>query len=211
MGWMDSRQERRLLSFIPYLPDDWVIVAHSRYKYTAKVQDENIGKRLFISFDKPIENIDEMGILLSDCNAGFCTYEPSDNSIYTGDNIRYIGLSSGKTTTFLQYGIPVVIENMNIWDELVERYGFGFELKELTDLSRLNELIDGDKSELAIRFFEDHLDAAKFFPTIWEVVEKTHKASSFKPFAFYGYLMDIYRRHLVEKCKKSVKLLLGRK
>ena len=211
MGWMDAKQEQRLLSFVPYLPDDWVIVAHSRYKYVATIQDDNIGERLFISFDKPIENIDEMGTLLSDCDAGFCTYEPSDDSIYTGDNIRYIGLSSGKTTTFLQYGVPVVIENMNIWDDLVERYGFGFELKELTDLSRLNELIGGDKSELAIRFFEDHLDAAKFFPAVWDVIEKINKESSYKPFVFYEYMMGIYLRNLVEKSKKSVKLLLGRK
>lgn len=211
MGWMDAKQEQRLLSFVPYLPDDWVIVAHSRYKYTATVQHEHIGERLFISFDKPIENIDEMGTLLSDCDAGFCTYEPSDDSIYTGDNIRYIGLSSGKTTTFLQYGVPVVVENMNIWDDLVERYGFGFELKKLTDLSRLNELMVGDASNKAIRFFDDYLDATRFFPAVWEVVEKTNKVSSFKPFAFYGYLMGVYRRHLAEKCKNSVKFLLGRK
>lgn len=210
MGWMDAKQERRLLSFVPYMPDDWVIVAHSRYKYVATIQDVNIGEKLFISFDKPIENIDEMGTLLSDCDAGFCTYEPSDDSIYTGDNIRYIGLSSGKTTTFLQYGVPVVIENMNIWDDLVERYGFGFELKKLTDLSRLNEILDGDKSKKAINFFDNHLDAALFFPKVWEVIEKDNVKSSYKPSAFYEYIISMYLWNIVEKSKNSVKLLLGR-
>ena len=47
MGWMDAKQEQRILSFVPYMPDDWVIVAHSRYKYVATIQDDNIGKRLF--------------------------------------------------------------------------------------------------------------------------------------------------------------------
>ena len=210
MGWMDAKQEQRLLSFVHYLPYDWVIVAHSRYKYVATIQDENIGVKLFFSFDKPIENIDEMGIMLSDCDAGFCTYEPSYDSIYTGDNIRYIGLSSGKTTTFLQYGVPVVIENMNIWADLVEQYGFGFELKKLTDLSRLNEIIDEDKSKKAISYFDNHLDAALFFPKVWEVIEKTNKESSYKPLVFYEYMIGIYLRNMVEKGKKSVKSILGR-
>lgn len=200
MGWMDTAQEQRMVGFAPYMPDNWVLVAHSRYEYALTVESEYIGKKVFFSCDSPIEDMDEMGKMLSDCQVGFCTYQPSTDSIYTGDNIRYIGLSSGKASTFLQYGIPVVVENMNIWDELVEQYHFGYELKNVADLSRLNEIATEKTRQNAIRFFEKHLDAAVFFPTIWQIIENSNKTSRFNPMAFCTYLMKIH----LEEWKQSL-------
>lgn len=191
MGWMDAAQEQRMVGFAPYMPDNWVLVAHSRYEYTLTVESEYIGKKVFFSCDSPIENMDEMGKMLSDCQVGFCAYQPSPDSIYTGDNIRYIGLSSGKTSTFLQYGIPVVVENMNIWDELVRQYHFGYELKEVADLTRLNEIATEETRQNAIRFFEEHLDAAVFFPVIWQIIENNNTTSRFNPIAFCAYVMKM--------------------
>ena len=208
MGWMDAAQEQRMVGFAPYMPDNWVLVAHSRYEYSLTVESEYIGKKVFFSCDSPIESIDEIGKMLSDCQVGFCAYQPSSDSIYTGDNIRYIGLSSGKTSTFLQYGIPVVVENMNIWDELVKKYHFGYELKDVADLTRLNEIATEETRQNAISFFEEHLDAAVFFPAVWRIISNHLKPSHFNRCTYWRYCWGMYHEQYMQKFKNQVKSIL---
>jgi hypothetical protein len=165
MGWINELQIKRLLSYGKHLPLNWVFVIHSRYRYAQNISDK-MDKNVYFSFDSPIENIEDIGVLLSDCDAGFCSYQSDYYSPHTGDNIKYIGLSSGKTSTFLQYGIPVVVENMNIWDEIVEKKQIGMVLKNRGDLARLNSLLNDEISEKCMSFFEKHLDVKNFVSPI---------------------------------------------
>ncbi|MGB4414042.1 MAG: hypothetical protein WBI53_04045 [Paludibacter sp.] len=73
-------------------------MVHSRYKYAGKLPDNFNAEKIYFSLVTPIENIDDMGILLSGVDAGFCSYKASFDTPFTGDNITYIGMSSGKTT-----------------------------------------------------------------------------------------------------------------
>lgn len=189
MGWMDDLQLKRLSEFSAYVPENWVLVIHSRYKYNGEIPDGFRRDKIYLSFDSPIENMDDMGILLSSVDAGFCSYEPTYKTPFTGDNIKYIGLSSGKASTFLQYGVSLVIENMNIWDTLVVENNIGILLETAEDLKKLNTL--ENTSEACYLFFEKHLDLMNFAPQIIKKIEESLLAKGNKnviPFYFEEYI-----------------------
>lgn len=185
MGWMDERQINRLVTYSQFLPEDWVIVIHSRYKYSGILPDDYDAEKIFFSLDKPVDNIEEIGDLLSGVDAGFSTYQADYKTAQTGDNIKYIGLSSGKTSTFLQHGVPVVIENMNMWDELVPQYNLGLVLTSDADLIKLNEVINATTKESCYKFFESRLDLKNFIDPIIETIHQTTKKRHKNPFPFY--------------------------
>ena len=205
MGWMDKKQEQRMVEFAKYLPDDWVLVAHSRYRYQTTIDSEWLGKKLFFSGDAPVESMDEMGIMLSSCSMGFCSYEPDYSSIYTGDNIKYIGLSSGKTTTFLQYGVPVIVENMNIWDELVEPKKIGLVMHQPGDLAKLSNINPSVYAENAIRYFEEYLDAKIYWEKIWEMMKEWMHPGKFNRCQFNQYKCSLYTAFYKETARACTK------
>lgn len=208
MGWMDPKQEQRMVDFAHYIPADWVLVAHSRYKYQTTIDSEYIGVKLFYSCDAPVESMDEMGTLLSSCHMGFCSYEPDYSSIFTGDNIKYIGLSSGKTTTFLQYGVPVVVENMNIWDELVEPNKIGLVMTQPEDLTRLSCINPEEYSDNAIRFFDAKIDAKIYWTEIWKQIEQYISLGKFSWLKFQQYKLRNLLIDCREKCRSFLKRLV---
>jgi hypothetical protein len=192
MGWIDDFQLNRLTKYADYLPEEWVFVIHSRYKYKEKVLDKNTNDKIYFSFDEPIENIEDIGVLLGDVNAGFCSYQPDYKTPFTGENVKYIGLSSGKTTTFLQYGIPIVVENMNIWNELVPKNKIGIILNNPQDLLNLNDLVSNKIiQQSCYEFFDKYLDIKNFIPTIVNKIDITSnikESKKYLPFYLHEYL-----------------------
>jgi hypothetical protein len=188
MGWMDELQINRMTGFATYMPDNWVIVVHSRYKYAGKLPENFKADKIYFSLDTPIENIDDMGILLSGADAGFCSYKASFDSPFTGDNITYIGMSSGKTTTFLQYGIPVVIENMNMWDEIVPKEKIGLVVRNQADLMGLDSLSQSDIIQNCLRFFEQEIDIKNFCPAIFKQISNSKMQSQINKSSLFWYI-----------------------
>lgn len=172
MGWMDDIQLKRLCSYLAFIPENWVLVIHSRYKYKGIVPENFNEQKIYFSLDTPIENMDDMGVLLSAVDAGFCSYEPSYKTPFTGDNVKYIGLSSGKASTFLQYGVPIVTENMNIWEELVPENNLGIVLHNQSDLNLLDTIITDESKSIASSFFEHNLDLLNFIDPILSNIQK---------------------------------------
>ena len=168
MGWMDSIQAERLPKYAENLPDNWVLVIHSRYKYDGKIPEQTFGNKVYFSLNNPVENIEDIGILLSDCDAGFCSYSATYDTPFTGDNIKYIGLSSGKATTFLQHGVPVVVENMNIWDDIVIKEHIGITIKQPQDLINLSDLNQETVKQNCFNFFDKKLDLKNYADLITE-------------------------------------------
>lgn len=188
MGWMDEILLKRIVDYTQYMPKNWVLVVHSRYKYQGEIPKDFNKNKIYFSLDSPIENIDDLGILLSACDAGFCTYQASFDTPFTGDNISYIGMSSGKTTTFLQYGIPVVVENMNMWDKIVEEQAIGFELKQLSDLSKLDNLKSESVNVNCYKYFEEKLDLINYTPAIIRNLKTNKTLSKINTFAYLEFI-----------------------
>jgi hypothetical protein len=188
MGWMDEILLKRIVDYTKYMPENWVLVVHSRYKYQGEIPKEFNKDKIYFSLDSPIENIDDLGILLSACDAGFCSYQASFDSPFTGDNITFIGMSSGKTTTFLQYGIPVIVENMNMWDQIVEKENIGFELKNLSDLSKLDTLKQDSIKENCFKYFEEKLDLINYTPAIIRNLKINKTLSKINTIAYLEFI-----------------------
>ena len=202
---MDELQINRLTDYVAYMPENWVIVVHSRYKYDGKLPDNFRTDKIYFSLDTPIENIDNIGILLSGADAGFCSYKASFDSPFTGDNITYIGMSSGKTTTFLQYGVPVVIENMNMWDNIVENEKIGLVLKTQHDLDSLDKLTKPELIQNCFSYFDKHIDIKNFTPTILQKIKQSQKTASLNFFSLFKYRFSNY--YLISKA--SIKSCLN--
>lgn len=205
MGWMDELQINRMTGFATYMANNWVIVVHSRYKYAGKLPENFMTDKIYFSLDTPIENIDDMGMLLSGADAGFCSYKASFDSPFTGDNITYIGMSSGKTTTFLQYGIPVVIENMNMWDEIVTKENIGLVLKTQQDLGNLDNLTKPEIIKNCFSYFNKHIDIKNFTPDIFEKLSESTKKASLNYLELFWYICFDYYFIVKARIKKLIK------
>ena len=204
MGWMDELQINRMTEISAYMADSWVIVVHSRYQYTGKIPDNLNAEKIYFSMDTPIENIDDMGILLSGADAGFCSYKATFDSPFTGDNITYIGMSSGKTTTFLQYGIPVVVENLSLWDEIVTKEHIGLVLNSHNELQNLDKLTKPEVKQNCLAYFDKHLDIKKFTPDIFGRLKKTIKTPDLNQSQFNTYKLTDFYYIIKQKLKKQI-------
>lgn len=204
MGWMDELQINRMTEISAYMADSWVIVVHSRYQYTGKIPDNLNAEKIYFSMDTPIENIDDMGILLSGADAGFCSYKATFDSPFTGDNITYIGMSSGKTTTFLQYGIPVVVENLSLWDEIVDKEHIGLVLNSHNELQNLDKLTKPEVRQNCFAYFDKHLDIKKFTPDIFGRLKKTIKTPDLNQSQFNTYKLTDFYYIIKQKLKKQI-------
>jgi hypothetical protein len=49
-------------------------------------------------------------------------------ALYDGgvsDNIKYVGLSSGKLAQYLKYGLPIIVNDLPMWNEVIPKYQCG--------------------------------------------------------------------------------------
>ena len=133
----------KILSQLTRFPDSWVLVLHDGYgKIRPKVDSMlaelnldpmSISEKLYYSNLK-LPTTEDMYHLLHSADLGFCAYYPTYSNIYTGDNVKYIGLASGKATTYLQHGLPVVAISGGQIGEIVKNNRLGFTLDKIEEL-----------------------------------------------------------------------------
>jgi glycosyltransferase involved in cell wall biosynthesis len=111
-------------------PDNWVLVFHTRYKSTGLDSDylatlRYLAKngRVLFSFE-PVPK-DEYIDLVRSADVGVAFYCTQPGSSYWKDNIRYIGLSSGKLAYYLQAGLPVLVNDVGSLKQLVSKHNCG--------------------------------------------------------------------------------------
>jgi len=103
------------------LPDGWAIVIHDiSNRNEIKVSHPKVFRTNLNALP-----IDEMHKLLHSAQCTLALYKEIDGSAYTGKNIGNIGLASGKISTSLQYGIPVLVNSIGEIADLVATYNAG--------------------------------------------------------------------------------------
>lgn len=109
-------------------PNNWALVLHNRYGL-----DENTrsyrkqysgGSKIYFSCD-PVDMPNQMHLLLNSADIGIALYKSLPNNKWTGNNIRYVGLASGKIATYLQHGLPVLINEIGVMSDCVRQYNLG--------------------------------------------------------------------------------------
>ena len=148
---------------------EWTLILHGRYgeipEWMASARKNN-AKKIYIS-SMP-RDFDKMSDLFNGVSLGFAFYNEVPGDPFLGKNIRHIGLSSGKISTYLRHGIPVITNATGELAELINNYGAGIVALSVAEaIARINE-ITPEMHEPARRLFVDVLDYRKHESKILE-------------------------------------------
>lgn len=152
-----------LVEGLCYWPHNWAVVLHGRYG-SRDIQQLNASVRLdrasnlFLSTEA-IPDIRQMSQLIHSADLGIAFSKPTFDSIYSGNNIKYLGMSSGKIPLYLQHGLPVLINEIGEMSDYVRRYQLGFVIDQMADVGRLlKDFNDADWQRNCHEFFQEKLD-----------------------------------------------------
>lgn len=146
-------------------PDDWVLIIHERYGRTHEVLAEEllsvedlINKKIFIS-DSATDLVDDMSMILSGVDIGLAFYEPDYSGPHTGDNLKYLGLASGKISTYLRYGIPVIVNETGLYAEEIRKYRLGAVVSKPEEITNMLVKVKNNIHEKNMKeYFSQYLD-----------------------------------------------------
>lgn len=144
-------------------PDDWVIIIHERYGRTNECLKNNFKyygshKKIYIS-NSATSMVDDMGYILAGVSVGIAFYKADFASHYTGNNILYLGMSSGKIATYLRYGVPVILNEIGIYSEEAKLYKFGCVVQKPSQIKDiLMEVSRDEYRNNARKYFSKKLD-----------------------------------------------------
>ncbi len=156
-----------LLSGTDEWPDDWVLVLHQRYNHYSQELSANIrAKRRHNVYLSPLLSLpfNEMHRLLDAADLGVCFYLPQcqGKGLSDRNNIKYIGLSSGKTSTYLQHGLPILINEVGEMSSHVRERDMGLVTNDLRGVGKIlkrttRELLE-EMGQRGLLFFSERLD-----------------------------------------------------
>lgn len=167
--------------------NDYWLVIHSHKKLGDNSELMHKIKKLTdakcnISFhNKPFYYYNEYYSFLSKCNIGIALYYPNDEDIFSGKNIEYIGLSSGKFSTYMMLGIPTITSSNPVFSRLNEKYNFGFTIKSLSELPNAVKSIDENYEKMKTgckEVYAEILNPDKVLDEITEYIDKETKTKT---------------------------------
>lgn len=146
--------------------DNIALVVHSRRRLGTRSRKflNRLASRypVYIS-DQPVSQ-DELSILTASADVGLVSYFPNPETWQTLGNLEPIGLASGKLSTFLMCGVPVLTSQRTSLGRLVEdqRLGAAYDSVE-SSVESLNRILAtrDELSASARSFYENHLDPTK--------------------------------------------------
>lgn len=174
-------------------PDDWVLLVHERYgrardKLTTELKafskpDHN--NKVFVS-DSAAQMVDDMGTILAGVSIGLAFYKPKHTARfgdrYEGKNLRYLGLASGKISTYLRYGIPILVNEIGTYAEEARRFGFGRVVERTEGIKDVLDELDSDEYRKNARtYFSRKLDFRNYENAILARLQATRLATRSRP------------------------------
>jgi hypothetical protein len=150
-----------LIESVNNWPDDWILFLHSRgddgKEFIKKhVSIKGLLNNKIIVSDESIENIEDIGKIVLSSDIGVVFYRATYADYSCGDNIKYVGMSSGKASTYLKYGLPLAVFGNSYYEEYVDMYNIGVEV---ADPSKFIPVRFDDEITLrCTNFFDNHLD-----------------------------------------------------
>ncbi|MFC1680205.1 hypothetical protein ACFL1S_00200 [Pseudomonadota bacterium] len=152
-------------------PQDWCLVVHHRYGQTGELEQcvEEMGAHnVYFSSEGHLPAKD-LGVLLGDADVGLGFYKATFDDRYTGANLGYLGFASGKLSTYLQFGVPVLSNDIGPYSDAITEHGVGYRVSEVGEIARTLSRIpprSPEKAERCRHFFSEHLDAAITLPPV---------------------------------------------
>jgi hypothetical protein len=146
-------------------PARWVLLVHDRYSwypdwlYAAR---ESHPGTLYIS-EGGFPSLQQLGSLLHGVDLGIALYLPTFDSPYEGRNLVHVGMSSGKIATYLQHGLPVLVNEIGEMSERIKANNLGLVVKDVSEIPGLLQNFEPSSYKTRCSaYFEHHLDAALY-------------------------------------------------
>jgi len=158
-------------------PDDWCLVIHGRdglNNSEIKGFRDSHATRIFVS-SEPFETDRDLGAMLGDVDLGLAFYCPDYASIWTGLNLKYVGLASGKIATFLRFGVPVLVNRIGEMANYVEDKGLGHVVESVADIAAVLDEAKAKDSAAVERcqsFFVESLSASATMPSLLAQIDE---------------------------------------
>lgn len=154
-----------ILRTVENWPENWVLIVHERYGCTHEdlksqhiVIDSLKNKKVYIS-DAATKFVDDMGSVLAGVSVGLAFYEPDFSGSYTGKNLKYLGFSSGKISTYLRYGVPVILNDIGLYAKEAEQFRFGCVVQCAEHIKHKLEKVSSEEYQNNARcYFSKNLD-----------------------------------------------------
>lgn len=207
-GWAGIRN---ILYDLQDWPDDWVLVLHGRYSGKEQYSIvEDLSKRakakLYLS-TTPLETFAELYQLPLSADVGLAMYFPDYQSPYTGNNLAYLGWSSGKISTYFQCGLPVIVNEIGAISRDVIENDLGYVLSSQEKISSF--LSETTKSELLQKrqrcreFFLSKIDfkiyEERFLEICSKFCNKSDEVYTVLPTPFIIMILNVYAKTKVIK------------
>ncbi len=145
--------------------DSWVMVLHQRYGYVLSSIAERIKdcKNVFLS---PFPSLDlkDLHLLLNAADIGIACYIPQMDSpsLLERRNLLHIGMASGKIASYLQHGLPILVNEIGEMSEHVKNYSLGRVIDDFANTGAILKLLDRSKLQIlqgnCQEFYQHHLD-----------------------------------------------------
>jgi glycosyltransferase involved in cell wall biosynthesis len=123
--------------------NDCVLVLHSREKIqnSALLSDLKATtrtNRVFLSLD-PVD-LEQLEEVIASADIGVALYDTTGGGLY-GENLRSVGLSSGKIAQYLRCGKPVIASRLQTLEPVIAGYGCGVTVNSANEVSSAVERI----------------------------------------------------------------------
>lgn len=148
-------------------PREWGLLIHSRYGLdSARIKElQLLGSNNIYFSDLALGSHQEASNLLCQADIGIALYKPTYKDRWVGNNLAYLGLSSGKTAMYLQGGLPVLTTPFGDYPKLLREYDAGFVIDNLSQISPILLEYPSRKSSMrrnARVLFEERIDSNLF-------------------------------------------------
>lgn len=158
--------------------ESWALVLHHRYgQYSEEAR--RLLKNSTKAYCSPFPQLKhcELPNLLNAADLGIAFYLPQMESTIFQDrnNLLHIGMASGKIATYLQHGLPIIVNEIGLMSEYVRQLGLGTVVSDILNTGEVLQKIDHDVlADCSIRaktFFRDYLDLNKTVAQLLDTVD----------------------------------------
>ncbi|RLB83645.1 MAG: hypothetical protein DRH17_01880 [Deltaproteobacteria bacterium] len=173
----DWTYAKELLNNVPTWPKYFTLVIHTSHSSTKLSKYIKIAKNskvdnVFFSFD-PL-GPKEYEQLVASADIGLVLYKETphrkaSHSRYLQKNIRNIGLSSGKFSYYMKYGLPIISIKQDTYGQLLGKYNFGYNISKPDEMAgALNNILSRYEyhSREAMRLFKEKLQFDLYWPNL---------------------------------------------
>jgi glycosyltransferase involved in cell wall biosynthesis len=142
-------------------PDDWIMVFHTR-----NISDRNndifrkikkVGSANKIKYSEYPVKQKHLAKLVASADIGIAFYKVGETPAM-GKNLYHAGLSAGKIAQYLQYGVPVITNDLPVIGDMIRKYKCGIVLDTPTSLQNAIEVILNERdlfSGQAVKCFRE--------------------------------------------------------